>query len=198
MLEENRENTPQPGEEITDWYVPRQAEPQEVEGCYVSAAPLPERIRPPQPKKRPRKVLWICLALAAGLIIAAIVLGIFLVGHARRKAPLPDMDDSKASSIFNIFNEEEATKIRRTELNDEVELTINDQAEELTPQEIYKKVSPATVIVLAQQGENTTVGTGVIMTDDGYIITNAHVIAGGESVAIALYGSYLYEAELVG
>lgn len=45
MWEENRDHTPRPGEEITDWYVPKQAEPQEVEGCYICARPLPERIR---------------------------------------------------------------------------------------------------------------------------------------------------------
>ena len=198
MWEENRDHTPRPGEEITDWYVPKQAEPQEIEGCYVCAHPLPERIRPPQQKKRSRKVLWICLAAAAAVIIAAVVLGIFLFGRSPQKTELPDEDNSKASSIYNVFNNTEATKIHRTELNGETELTLTDPAEELTPQEIYNKVSPATVIVLAVQGEKTTVGTGVIMTADGYILTNAHVITGGESAAIALYGKYLYEAELVG
>ena len=198
MWEENRDNTPRPGEEITDWYVPKQAEPQEIEGCYVCAHPLPERIRPPQQEKKPRKALWICLAIASAVVIAAVVLGICLLARSRQEATLPDVDNSKASSIYHIFNQDKITKIHRTELNGETELTLTDPVEELTPQEIYNKVSPATVIVLAQQGEQTTVGTGVIMTADGYIITNAHVIMGGESAAIALYGKYLYEAELVG
>lgn len=198
MWEENRDHTPRPGEEITDWYVPKQAEPQEVEGCYVCARPLPERIRPPQQEKRSHKALWICLAAAAAVVIAAVVLGVCLFARSHQKAELPDEDNSKASSIYHIFNQDKTTKIHRTELNGETELTLTDPAEDLTPQEIYNKVSPATVIVLAQRGEQTTVGTGVIMTADGYIITNAHVITGGESAAIALYGKYLYEAELVG
>ena len=197
MWEENRDHTPHLGEEITDWYVPKQTAPREVEGCYIYAHPLPERIRPPQQEKRSHKALWICLA-AAAVVIAAVVLGVCLFVHSRQKAELPDEDNSKASSIYNIFNHDATTKIQRTKPNGDIKLTLAAPAQELTPQEIYDKVSPATVIVLAGQGERTTVGTGVIMTADGYILTNAHVIMGGENASVALYGKYLYEAELVG
>ncbi len=198
MWEENRENRPPLGEEITDWYVPRQTDPQEIEGCYVYAHPLPERICPPRQEKHSHKTLWIGLSIAAALVVAAVVLGVVLLSRAHRMTALPDEKDSKASSIINIFDHGKTTGIRRTAPDGSITLTITPPAEELTPQEIYEKVSPATVIVLAQQGEKTTVGTGVIMTADGYILTNAHVIMGGESAAIALYGQYLYEAELVG
>ena len=30
-------------------------------------------------------------------------------------------------------------------------------------------------------------GSGIILTDDGYIVTNAHVISGGDSITVTLY-----------
>ena len=43
-----------------------------------------------------------------------------------------------------------------------------------------------------------SVGTGVIMTADGYIVTNAHVISGGKSCRVALSSGVTLEAKLVG
>lgn len=197
MQEENRENIAGAGEEITGWYVPRANMPQEIQGCYIHSAPLPERLRgEPAPRKRSRKRLWILLGVIAVLLIAGAVLTLVLI-NSRRAVTMPDDDNSDASSIVHIFNSL-TTRIPRAGTAEGVTLTISDSGEELTPQDVYDKVSPSTVIVLAQQGTRTGVGTGVIMTNDGYVITNTHVIAGAESAGIVLYGRYLLEAELVG
>ena len=196
MQEENRENTAGAKEEITGWYVPRFNAPQEVEGCYIHSEPLPVSLRSePEMKKRPRKWLWIGIGIFAALAIAAAV--ILLMLRTYHPVTIPDDADSDASSIVNIFSSA-ATKIPRADTAEGIKLTISDPDRELTAQEVYEKVSPSTVIVLARQGERTSVGTGVIMTSDGYVITNTHVIAGGESAGIVLYGEYLLEAELVG
>ncbi len=196
MQDQNRENTAGTGEEITEWYVPKTNVPQEIEGCYIHAELLPERLRSePAPKKRSRRWLWIGIGIFAALLIAAVL--ILLLTKPHRVATIPDEGNSDASSIVNIFNTR-TTKIPRADTAEGITLTISDPGEELTAQDVYDKVSPSTVIVLAQQGARTSVGTGVIMTDDGYVITNTHVIAGAESAAIVLYGRYLLDAELVG
>ena len=57
----------------------------------------------------------------------------------------------------------------------------------LTIQQVYAKVNPSVVAVVAEQSDGSAaVGTGVIMTESGYIITNAHVISGGKSRWVAL------------
>ena len=197
MQEENRENTAGAAEEVTEWYVPKTDTPREVEGCYIHSAPLPESLRrEPEVKKRSRKWLWVAL-LGVAATLCGTAVAILLVLRTYQPVTIPAEGDSDASSIINIFNSA-ATRIPRADTAEGIRLTIADPGEELTPQEIYEKVGPSTVIVLAQRGEKTSVGTGVIMTSDGYVITNTHVIAGGESAGIVLSGKYLLEAELVG
>lgn len=68
----------------------------------------------------------------------------------------------------------------------------------LSPQEIYRKASPAIVGVRAFLDNGVALGTGVVMTRDGYIITNAHVITGGSSLEVVFSNGQQLEALLVG
>lgn len=72
----------------------------------------------------------------------------------------------------------------------------------LTPGEIYERLSPATVTVLGESAEGYGVGTGIIITEDGYILTNYHVIAGCGSCRVWVTSQYgidqEYSAYLVG
>jgi serine protease Do len=47
-------------------------------------------------------------------------------------------------------------------------------------------------------GESTGQGSGIIMSKDGYIITNAHVVEGADGIKVVLDNSEEYEATLVG
>ncbi|MEY8847584.1 trypsin-like peptidase domain-containing protein [Psychroserpens sp. XS_ASV72] len=51
-----------------------------------------------------------------------------------------------------------------------------------------------------QQAKRAQIGTGsgVIISPDGYIITNNHVIAGSESISITLNDNKIYDAQLIG
>jgi serine protease Do len=44
----------------------------------------------------------------------------------------------------------------------------------------------------------TSEGSGIIMTSDGYIITNAHVVAGAKSLKVVTYDGKTYSAKLIG
>lgn len=72
----------------------------------------------------------------------------------------------------------------------------------LTPGEIYDKVAPSTVTIIGIHGETYSVGTGVIFTSDGYIITNYHVIAGCLDCEVWVTNEYgvdsTYPARFVG
>lgn len=69
----------------------------------------------------------------------------------------------------------------------------------LSLQEIYKKCSPFIVGITAYAGDSGYFwGTGIIMTADGYIITNAHIIDGADAAAVTLEDGREFEAKLVG
>lgn len=73
---------------------------------------------------------------------------------------------------------------------------------QLTAEEIYQKVAPATVTILGIHEETYSVGTGVIFSSDGYIVTNYHVIAGCLDCEVWVTSEYgvdsVFKAMLVG
>ena len=65
-----------------------------------------------------------------------------------------------------------------------------EHGETVTAQEVYQQVNPAVVMVLAQLEDGTSVGTGVIFSSDGYILTNYHVLEGGSRCWVVLDTGY--------
>ncbi|MCD7823194.1 MAG: trypsin-like peptidase domain-containing protein [Oscillospiraceae bacterium] len=64
--------------------------------------------------------------------------------------------------------------------------------------EIYEKVSPSVVGVSSTTDSGSATGTGIIMTEDGYILTCAHVVEDATSIAIVDADMNQYEATLIG
>lgn len=69
---------------------------------------------------------------------------------------------------------------------------------ELTLQAIYKKMIPSVASIIAVTDSGTASGTGIVMTEDGYIITNEHVVESGKSFTVLLHDDSQYTATLVG
>ncbi len=64
--------------------------------------------------------------------------------------------------------------------------------------DIYEKVSPSVVGISSASKTNIATGTGIIMSTDGYIVTNAHVINGAQAVSVLLHDGTDHEAEIIG
>ena len=82
-------------------------------------------------------------------------------------------------------------------------VSVGSNRQPLTAAEVYAKVSPSTVTVLGNYNTDTySVGTGIIFTADGYIVTNYHVIAGCSGCTVWVTDEYgadiTYEAKFVG
>ena len=77
---------------------------------------------------------------------------------------------------------------------------------ELTAAEVYAQNVRSTVGITTSittnfwgyQTVNAASGSGFILTDDGYILTNYHVVEGASSITVSMYEGQTYEAELVG
>lgn len=101
----------------------------------------------------------------------------------------------------------EATSAAKNQTTSVVVPTVATDADALTVPEISAKVKPSVVVVTTENvqtnqyfGSYVTsgAGSGVIISDDGYIITNAHVINGASSVTVTLNSGDAHSAQIVG
>ena len=179
-----------PAEEIVEVY--RQPVPGEVVERYVR--PLPGRRTPPaaRPGNRHRGV-WIfvvCMTVVLGIAAGAGAWVLFFSDRAAGNSDLYGMEEMASG--------EEEISIPTYPWGEGVTLDIRqDRGQSLTAREIYQKVSPAVVTVLAQDGEKGALGSGVIFRSDGYILTNYHVLQGSRDCTVMLYNDWAYEGRYV-
>jgi S1-C subfamily serine protease len=60
------------------------------------------------------------------------------------------------------------------------------------------KAAPSVVTVYVSSGSGGGSGSGVVLTDDGFVLTNNHVVDGGRSVQVRTADGTLYQATIVG
>ena len=179
-----------PGE-VVERYI--QPDPREVVERYVR--PLPgRRSAPARPsRRRGRTGLWVFL-LCLGVTLALAV-GTWTwntAGEVRRDRFYFDYEEQESSA------DTEAVTIPTYPYGQGVTLEVAPAGgTELTAQEIYRLVNPSVVTVLAQLEDGVSVGTGVIFTQDGYILTNYHVVSGGRDASVTLDSGRSYEAKYV-
>ena len=190
-----------------NWYQPYDTaqSPQPAEGLdlFEEAGVYP-LVRPEEPPKaKPWKKI-VAAVLCIGVLVAAIVLTAKLFAE-EEEAPYSSKEFFDAySDYYQQFEESEITgvnEIQRAETNPALELKLQDSAglPALTLQELYAKCIPSIVgISTAADGEPYGWGTGVVMTADGYIITNTHVLDSSDAVEVVMHDGKTYEARLVG
>lgn len=184
-----------PGEVVETY---RQPGPQEVVLTYRH--PLPGRSPVPEKPVRGhrKRGLWIFSGCVAALVLLAVAALVLEENLHSRPAPWDD---------FERYYDEYEWKQSSTEITiptwpagQGVELTVRrDHGETLTAQELYRRANPAVVTVMAGlvDDDRVSIGTGVIFREDGYIITNYHVVEGGRKCQIVLDTGYSYEARYV-
>ena len=81
----------------------------------------------------------------------------------------------------------------------QLELLPRGDAQVIPPKELYKKLLPSIVCVEAYNDKGYSVGSGFIISESGYIVTNYHVIEGGTELSVMLLSdSSLYDAYVIG
>ena len=168
---------------------------------YVQPTPLPGQPKKHTSPRKKRKGLKIFLFCMLGLLlVSGVVTALWLGGAFDDHRSYHDDDfEQRHDEDYYDNSEHGETTIKRLPNTDQVKLRYNEShGEALTIQEIYQKVNPSTVTVVTELPRGASVGTGVILTEDGYIITNAHVIAGGTSCYVALADGSIFDAALVG
>lgn len=68
----------------------------------------------------------------------------------------------------------------------------------LSAKEIYADNVESVVGIEVSNGSSTGSGTGFIISEEGYIVTNYHVVSGANKYVVTLYDNSSYDATLVG
>ena len=180
-------------------------------------APLERQEEKPQPKpeKKKKKVMVrvigaVCLALLL-LIGTSIAFREPDSGQTGGNSVLPSIgenDDMPENwqDFFDSYYESVQTdvaeiNIPRAKLPIDYTLELQSAAEkELSLQELYQNCSPSIVAISGYVDGKTgySWGTGVVLSQDGLILTNTHVIEDCDRATVTLYDDSVYEAKLVG
>lgn len=72
------------------------------------------------------------------------------------------------------------------------------QAGGLSLQQIYEKAIGSVVSITCRTAGGTASGTGVVLSGDGYLVTNCHVVEDAESIVVEFYDGQSAGATLVG
>ena len=174
-------------------------------------APLEEHTSPESEKKKrkPGKASWRIggAILLVVLLIAASSL-IFSGSNQRTEAPyisgdgMPDDWNDYLDNYYQVTESKNAEiKLPRAELAPDFKVTISsERGKELSLQELYDQCSKSIVAIKGYQDgvDGYYWGSGIILSEDGLILTNTHVIENCDTASVTLFDNSSYDAALVG
>ncbi len=154
------------------------------------------RIITEKPQKSRKGLGILAIALCFSLLGSVLGSGAMLLWLGERQSEVPATDNPGSSAVLLQGNRE----------NSVIEIVEVDTGKILTAAEVYaanvnSTVGITTSITTNYFGYQTTSaasGSGFVVTDDGYIVTNFHVIEDSDRITVSLYNGDTYEAALIG
>ena len=180
--------------------MPQQPPVQDDPYTYYSGHPVqssPYRYVPEPTKPRKKKQRWVLplvVALCCLLSGACGVGGVLLVQHIQVQQ-VEEVPEEDVSHILQGIRE-----------NSVIEIVQVNTGAQMTPAEVYAANVNSTVGITTSvttnywgfQSTSAASGSGFIISDDGYILTNFHVIEDSDSITVSMFGGDSYEAALIG
>lgn len=145
-------------------------------------------------KKMMRIILPICFIVVV-IAVAAIL------NPNRKSGNLVSNDNGTSSSATNNLGDSDGIEIHDSKRDPNADTPEYNNV--LTIKQVYAKVNPSIVAIqvfvpTGLTSDASGEGSGVIMSEDGYIITNAHVVADTTAIKVILSTEEVYEAEVIG
>ena len=151
--------------------------------------------RPPKSRGGLIAVLLICMIFLTGLVT---VMGLMNIRMFRQLTAAQE-ETAPAISFDQDETEDAGDLLTPIELEESPTSPPNvPEAEGLSLQEIYRQCIASVVSITSSSGSTTSTGTGVILSEDGYIVTNYHVIEGGTRITVLLHDDREFSAWIVG
>ena len=167
---------------------------------YQSAlVKAPYKVNSNSEKKKISMKKYIAIAVVAAIVNVAALGGIFVAGYYFGGNRVAGINKNAVIESMNAHSNKSNTEGAKKTIQ---------TGEELSTVDISKKVGPAVVGITSQIqsamsifGTATTSegsGSGIIISSDGYIVTNNHVIEGASKVTVTLNTGSEYEAKIIG
>lgn len=142
----------------------------------------------------------VAVALVCALIGGAVGGGAALITH--RDSETEDNAVLEASESEEESSTNDNSVIRSTT----IDVTTNSTSTTMTPQDVYENYVNAVVLVYNQgttstywgQTESQSSGSGMIISKDGYVLTNNHVVEGAEKLTVMTTSGEEYDATVIG
>ena len=186
------ENNP----EVFDQNIPDQNDPY----TYYAGQPAvrSEYRYVPQSKKKKKKAPW-------GLILA-VALCCSLLGGVVGAGGVLFAQGLQADDTEKVSEQEISYMIQGVRENSVIEMVKVETGALMTPAEVYAANVNSTVGITTSvttnfwgyQSTSAASGSGFIISDDGYILTNFHVIEDSNSISVSMYNGDSYDATLIG
>lgn len=150
-------------------------------------------------RTRRRRRKWPAFLILSSLILGLCLLTVALRGFSAPTFILPNApgDHYQIPEETQYSTDPPAIPRAQTGTGVTVEL-LPGTGHPLTYTQIYAKNSPSIVSIEAESKTEYSTGTGVILTQDGYLLTNAHVVAGANQVNVVFSDNDVLPASLVG
>ena len=184
----------------------KQQKAEQPRNANAYVPPVPPQEPPRKPKKANRtsgRKIWktlLCSALALAILAGSCTVTAHLVSE-RWEEKTEDMIESFEKRLDDMQNQIDAASFRHDSPAAYPEVNYIT-----APGAIYQNNVRSVVLISAKVtssvfGQSTTgvsTGSGFVLTEDGYVVTNHHVIEGASAVTVTMHDGVEYAAKVVG
>lgn len=158
-------------------------------------APTAPTVPAPRRKRRWKGVL---ILLAAALGLTAVVIGVLWGVQLFRPVGSDLWEEEEYYSSYE-EDEDAPITIPTIQADPTARMSLSEtRGSPLSAQAVYERVHTAVVTVMVDLGDDrASMGTGVLFREDGYLLTNHHVVSGGQSCTILLSDGTPLEAKFI-
>ena len=193
----NNEFTSEPSQQSSNSYPYSFEQPFDAQQQPFAAQPQPSAPVPERKKKSGKAGKIVALLLACALVGGGSGFG--AAALMQKNAAAQPQSTTQASSDASVMLEAKRQAAA-------LQVASVDTGKVLTPSEVYAQnvnstVGITTSITTNYFGYQTTsaaAGSGFILTQDGYILTNYPVVEGSNSIKVTTYDGTSYDAQLIG